>query len=48
MSIKLRAKYLKCNFRNGDFCIINFSPIGDYGNLTLSPYMTFSAKGDLT
>lgn len=48
MSIKLRAKYLKCNFRNGDFCIINFSPIGDYGNLTLSPYMTFSAKGDLS
>ena len=48
MSIKVRAKYLKCNFRNGDFCIINFSPIGDYGNLTLSPYMTFSAKGDLT
>ena len=48
MSIKLRAKYLKCNFRNGDFCIINFSPIGDYGNLTLSSYMTFSAKGDLS
>lgn len=47
MSIKLKAKYLKCNFRNGDFYIINFSPIGDYGNLTLSPYMTFSAKGDL-
>ena len=47
MSIKLKAKYIKCNFRNGDYYIINFSPIGDYGNLTLSPYFTFSAKGEL-
>ena len=46
MSIKLKAKYLKCNFKNGDFCIINWSPIGDFGNLKLSSYMTFSSKGE--
>lgn len=47
MSIKVRAKYTKCNFKNGDYYIINFSPIGDYTGLTLSPYLTFSAKGEL-
>ena len=46
MSIKLRAKYLKCNFKNGDFCIINWSPIGNFGNLKLSSYFTFSSKGE--
>ena len=46
MSIKLRAKCLRCNFRNNDFYIWNWSPIGDYGNLKLSPYMTFSSKGE--
>ena len=46
MSMKVRAKYLKCNFKNGDFCIINWSPIGDYGNLKLSSYFTFSSKGE--
>ena len=46
MSMKVRAKYLKCNFKNGDFCIINWSPIGDFGNLKLSSYFTFSSKGE--
>lgn len=46
MSIKLRAKCLRCNFRNNDFYIWNWSPIGDYGNLKLSSYMTFSSKGE--
>ena len=46
MSIKLRAKYLKCNFRNGDFCIINWSGISGYESLKLSPYFTFSSKGE--
>ena len=46
MKTKVRAKYIKCNFRNGDFCIINWSPIGDYGNLKLSSYFTFSSKGE--
>ena len=46
MSMKVRAKYLKCNFKNGDFCIINWSPIGEYGSLKLSSYFTFSSKGE--
>ena len=46
MNIKLRAKCLRCNFRNNDFYIWNWSPIGDYGNLKLSSYMTFSSKGE--
>lgn len=46
MSIKLRAKCLRCNFRNNDFYIWNWSPIGNYDSLKLSPYMTFSSKGE--
>lgn len=46
MSIKLRAKCLKCNFSNGSFRIFNWCPIGNYGDLTLSSYFTFSSKGD--
>lgn len=46
MSIKLKAKYFKCNFKNGDFCIINWLPIGDFNGLKLSPYLTFSSKGE--
>ena len=46
MSIKLKAKCLKCNFSNGNFRIFNWCPVGDYGNLTLSSYFTFSSKGD--
>ena len=44
--IKLQAKYLKTNFRNGDFRIISWCPIGDSGELKLSPYLTFSSKGE--
>ena len=46
MSMKLRAKYLKTNFKNNDFVIISWSPIGDYGSLKLSSYFTFSSKGE--
>lgn len=46
MSIKLRAKCIKCNFSNGDFRIMNWSPISNYEKLRLSPYMTFSSKGE--
>lgn len=46
MSIKLRAKCIKCNFSNGDFRIYNWSPISNYEKLKLSPYMTFSSKGE--
>ena len=44
--IKVRAKYLKTNFRNGDFRIISWSVVGDFSGLTLSPYLTFSSKGE--
>ena len=46
MSIKLKAKYLKTNFRNNDFVICSWSPIGEYGSLKLSSYFTFSSKGE--
>lgn len=46
MSIKLKAKYIKCNFKKDSFRIINWSPIGEYGNLKLSSYFTFSSKGE--
>lgn len=44
--IKLQAKYLRTNFKNGDFRIISWCPIGDSGELKLSPYLTFSSKGE--
>lgn len=45
--IRLKAKYLKTNFKNGDFRIISWCLIGDSvpTGLTLSPYLTFSSKG---
>ena len=43
--IKIKAKYLKTNFKNGDFRIISWCPIGDSGELKLSSYLTFSSKG---
>lgn len=46
MSIKLKAKCIKCNFKKDDFRIFNWSPISDYGSLTLSNYLTFSSKGE--
>ena len=46
MSIKLRAKCLRCNFSNGDFRIFSWSGISGYEKLKLSPYMTFSSKGE--
>lgn len=46
MSIKLRARCLRCNFKNGDFRIFSWSPISNYESLKLSSYMTFSSKGE--
>lgn len=46
MSIKLRARCLRCNFKNGDFRIFSWSPINNFESLKLSPYMTFSSKGE--
>ena len=46
MSIKLKAKCLRCNFSNGDFRIFSWSPISNCESLKLSPYMTFSSKGE--
>ena len=39
-------KCLRCNFKNDNFYIWNWSPIGEYGTLKLSSYMTFSSKGE--
>lgn len=44
--IKVKAKCIKCNFKNGDYRIFNWSPIGFFENLKLSNYMTFSTKGN--
>ena len=44
--IKVKAKCIKCNFKNGDYRIFNWSPIGNYEELKLSNYMTFSTKGN--
>ena len=46
MSIKLKARCLRCNFKNGDFRIFSWSPITNIESLKLSPYMTFSSKGE--
>ena len=46
MSIKLRAKCLRSNFKNGEFRIFSWSPITNCESLRLSPYMTFSSKGE--
>ena len=46
MSFKLRARCLRCNFKNGDFRIFSWSPITNIESLKLSPYMTFSSKGE--
>lgn len=46
MLIKLKAKCIKCNFKKEAFRIFAWSPIGEYEGITLSPYMTFSSKGE--
>lgn len=46
MSFKVRAKCLRCNFKNNNFRIFSWSPISGYERLKLSPYMTFSSKGE--
>lgn len=46
MSIKLRAKCLRCNFKNNEFRIFSWSPITNIESLKLSSYMTFSSKGE--
>ena len=46
MSIKLRARCLRSNFKNGDFRIFSWSPITNIDALKLSSYMTFSSKGE--
>ena len=45
MSIKVKAKCLKCKYNNGDFRIFSWSPIGQYNDLKLSSYFNFSTKG---
>ena len=45
MSIKVKAKCLKCKYNNEDFRIFSWSPIGQYNYLKLSSYFNFSTKG---
>ena len=46
MSFKVRAKCLRTNFKNNEFRIFSWSPISNCERLKLSPYMTFSSKGE--
>ena len=46
MSFKIKAKCLRTNFKNNEFRIFSWSPINGCERLKLSPYMTFSSKGE--
>lgn len=46
--IRLKAKCIRCMFKKDSFRIFSWSPIGKYSPLTLSPYYTFSSKGEDT
>lgn len=47
-TIKVKAKCIRCTYKNGDYRIFNFSPINKGTELKLSKYMTFSTKGNDT
>ena len=46
MSIILKARCIKCVFKKDDYRIFSWSPIGQNEAIKLSPYMTFSSKGN--
>lgn len=51
MSIIIKAKCLKCNYKNGDYRIFNWTPIqknNKISEIMLSKYFTFSSKGNDT
>lgn len=47
MSINIKGRIVRCNFKKDDFRIFAVEPIGDYEGITLSNYGTFSLKGEL-
>lgn len=46
LSIIVKAKVIKETFRNGDYRIISWMPMQTYEDIQLSPYMSFSTKGE--
>ena len=45
-SITLKARCVKCCFKKDDYRIFSWSPIDHNDNVKLSPYFTFSTKGN--
>lgn len=45
-TIRIKAKAIKETFANGDYRIFSWSPLQVYEDIQLSPYMTFSTKGE--
>lgn len=51
MAITIKAKCIKCNYKNGDYRIFNWTPIQNNNKISeimLSQYFTFSSKGNDT
>lgn len=46
MSIKVKAKCVRCSFKKDDYRIFSWSPIKTSAQLKLSNYFTFSTKGN--
>lgn len=46
MNIIVKAKCIRCTYKNGDYRIFNWSPIYKDTPLKLSSYFTFSTKGN--
>ena len=46
MSIALKARCVKCCFKKDDYRIFSWSPIDHSDSVKLSPYFTFSTKGN--
>ena len=46
MSITLKARCVKCCFKKDDYRIFSWSPIDHSDSVKLSPYFTFSTKGN--
>lgn len=46
MSITLKARCVKCCFKKEDYRIYSWSPIDHSDDIKLSPYFTFSTKGN--
>lgn len=45
-NLNVKAKCIRCTYKNGDYRIFNWSPIGKNDSLKLSSYFTFSTKGN--